>query len=229
MGAGIAASPHCAERRICRCSQPGPLKPEGPAVPALDPGSPAQASPSTEPLPLARSPSNLLDCAARRFAGLSTVPARHSGTEVPRSQNRSVFRGPSWVDHSRVPLCSPHRNASSRVALEEDRLFRRLFPAGPGKNPKALPTACRRRSDLWSPAAPACRCRLLGRPGPPSRSPKHNAPLARVAEAKNAHSSLWITWISGTTTGISGNTARGLTTKASSCPTVLSRRLGQSP
>src|SRR5438045_5704438 len=26
MGAGIAASPHCAERRICRCSQLGPLK-----------------------------------------------------------------------------------------------------------------------------------------------------------------------------------------------------------
>jgi hypothetical protein len=32
-------------------------------------------------------------------------------------------------------------------------LFRRLFPAGPDQNPKALFTACRRRSDLWSPAA----------------------------------------------------------------------------
>ena len=27
MGAGIAASPHCAERRICRCSQPWPRGP----------------------------------------------------------------------------------------------------------------------------------------------------------------------------------------------------------
>jgi hypothetical protein len=30
-----------------------------------------------------------------------------SGTEVPRSQNRPVFRGPSWVAPSRVPLRSP--------------------------------------------------------------------------------------------------------------------------
>ena len=52
------------------------------------------------------------------------------------------------------------RKSGSRVALEEDRLFRRLFPAGPGKNPKALSIACRRRSDLWPPAAPSCRCRL---------------------------------------------------------------------
>src|SRR5207248_9846 len=80
-------------------------------------------------------------------------------------------------------------------------LFRRLFPAGPGKNPKALPIACRRRSDLWSPAAPSCRCRLLGRPGPPSRSPKHHALHPRVGEAKNAGKSLWIMGISGTTIG----------------------------
>ena len=45
-------------------------------TPLLDPGSPAQASHSTEPLPLSRSPIDLLDCAARGFAGLSTFPAR---------------------------------------------------------------------------------------------------------------------------------------------------------
>ena len=76
MGAGIAASPHCAERRICRCSVYLVPLPERFGTPLLDPGSPAQASPPIEPLPLSRSRINLPDCAARRFAGLSTVPAR---------------------------------------------------------------------------------------------------------------------------------------------------------
>jgi hypothetical protein len=60
-----------------------------------------------------------------------------------------------------VPLCSSaiRKSLQNRVARDESPLFRRLFPAGPGKNPKALPIACRRRSDLWSPAAPSCRCR----------------------------------------------------------------------
>jgi hypothetical protein len=43
--------------------------------PALDPGSPAQASLSIQQLPRERSQTDLLDCAARRFAGLSLRPA----------------------------------------------------------------------------------------------------------------------------------------------------------
>ena len=39
-----------------------------------------------------------------------------SGTEVPRSQNRPVFCGPSWVDHSCVPLRSPKIRRSSGAA-----------------------------------------------------------------------------------------------------------------
>ena len=48
-----------------------------------------------------------------------------SRTEVPRSQNRPVFRGPSWVDHSCVPLRSPSPSppkrleVGNRVALEK--------------------------------------------------------------------------------------------------------------
>src|SRR5206468_12433163 len=57
------------------------------------------------------------------------------------------------------------RRRRNRVALEEDRLFRRLIPTDPEKNPKAHSTACRRRSDLWSPAAPSCRCRPSGEAG----------------------------------------------------------------
>ena len=66
-----------------------------------------------------------------------------------------------------VPLCLSmiRRSLQSRVARDESPLFRRLFPAGPDKNPKALPIACRRRSDLWSPAAPSCRCRPSGEAG----------------------------------------------------------------
>ena len=71
MGAGIAASPHCAERRICRCSQLGPLVPEGLAVPALDPGSPAQASLPIWHLSLSRSLADLPDYVARKLAGRS--------------------------------------------------------------------------------------------------------------------------------------------------------------
>jgi hypothetical protein len=122
--------------------------------PALDPGSPAQASLPTEQLPLARSRIVLLDCAARRFAGLSTFPARLVGTEVPRSQNRPVLCGPSWVDHSCVPLCSPTirrpSGAASRLRkIDSSGASSRLAP----KRTEALSTACRRRSDLWSPAA----------------------------------------------------------------------------
>jgi hypothetical protein len=46
-----------------------------------------------------------------------------------------------------------------------DHLFRRLFPAGPGSSPKGLSIACRRRSVLWPPAAPSCRCRPSGEAG----------------------------------------------------------------
>ena len=85
----------------------------------------------------------------------------------PSGQSRPIFRGPSWGDRSRVPLRSP----KSREGPQEPRrtrgnfLFRRLFPAGPGKNPKALPIACRRRSVLLPLPRPSCRCRLSGETG----------------------------------------------------------------
>jgi hypothetical protein len=94
-----------------------------------------------------------------------------SGTEVPRSQNRPVFRGPSWVDHSRVPLRSPSIRRPSGAAsrwrkIDSSGASSRLARDEPGGSSHSR----RRRSDLWSPAAPSCRFWLLGRPGPPSRS-----------------------------------------------------------
>ena len=65
----------------------------------------------------------LLGCASRRLASLSTIGAW-------LSQSHPMFRGPSWVDHSCVSLCPSTRGLPNRVALEEDQLFRRLFPTG---------------------------------------------------------------------------------------------------
>jgi hypothetical protein len=83
-----------------------------------------------------RSPTGLPDRATRR-SHWSLDPSGLPGTEIP-GENRPMFRGPSWVDHSCVPLRSPPRKASNRVALEEDRLFRRLFPADPASAPEGV-------------------------------------------------------------------------------------------
>ena len=97
----------------------------------------------------------LLGCASRRFASLSTIGAW-------QSQSHPMFRGPSWVDHSCVSLCPSARGLPNRVALEEDQLFRRLFPTGA--------TNLRRVSHCLSaeigPSVtlrfPSCRCRPSG-------------------------------------------------------------------
>jgi hypothetical protein len=197
MGAGIAASPHCAERRICRCSHL--VKTRRPQ-PALDPGSPAQASLPIERLPPKRSPTGLPDCAARGFAGPSTDPA----CQEPKLPAKTVRLSAALLGETALASRFAHRNSEE---LREPRrargsfLFRRLIPTDSASAPESFNIACRRRSDLWSPAASACRCRLLERPGPPSRSPAHNAQAGRVAKAKNPVRSLWITGISGTTVG----------------------------
>jgi hypothetical protein len=166
-------------------------------TPLLDPGSPAQASLSTEPLPLSRSPIDLLDCAARRFAGRSTVPACLFRTEVPQSLSHSMFRGPSWTDHSSrpalpsAPKCYGPRRARGRSALPAP------LPGWPGKNPKALPIPAGGDRTLGHLPLPVPVSGFSKRPGPPSRSPAHNAPLFRVAKANFSPSVLWITGISG--------------------------------
>src|SRR3954452_17746858 len=60
-------------------------------LPALDPGSPAQASLSILQLPLARSPADLPDYVARKLAGPSTGPAcwnSNPKTELPAKTAR---------------------------------------------------------------------------------------------------------------------------------------------
>ena len=75
MGAGIAASPQCAERRICRCSSA--WRPEGLLL--LDPNSPAQASLRTVVVPggtfsVFRGPSWADPPARRLLPGGNRVP-----------------------------------------------------------------------------------------------------------------------------------------------------------
>lgn len=200
MGAGIAASPHCAERRICRCSVYLVPLPERFGTPLLDPGSPAQASLSTVQLSPKRSP-DFYSTAPPEGSLVFRRPARLK-TEV-LALNRSMFRGPSWDNLSRVPLRSPNptRRSGSRVARQEDHLFRRLFPAGPSRTRKFFPFL---PAEIGSsvPSSPLLPLPAFpGRLGLPPRSLEDHALSIRVAEAKFSVTSLWITGISGTTIG----------------------------
>ena len=155
MGAGIAASPHCAERRICQTSQSGPRG-------TLIRNSTHQLRRRFLPNRFLRRRSStaLPWCVARRLASVSTRP-------VWPSQSRSMFCGPSWDGHVRVPLRSPTIRRPPGAALRDRKTISsgassRLAPKSPEGN---LPIACRRRSDLWSPAASSIRFRLSDEAG----------------------------------------------------------------
>src|SRR5690349_18574609 len=108
-------------------------------TPLLDPGSPAQASLSTEPLPLSRSPIDLptaLPEGSLVFQSFRPALSEPKSLQVKTTRCSAALLGPITL---RVPLCSPHRSATSRVALEDDRHIRRLFPAGPGRTRRLFP------------------------------------------------------------------------------------------
>jgi hypothetical protein len=162
-------------------------------------------------LPQMRSPVSLLDYVARELAGRSTGPAWLPGnctirrSVASRRQNRLMFRGPSWVGHSCVPLCSPYptRRLGNRVALEKINSSGASSRLAPGRTRKLFPIACRRRSVLRSPAALFFPLPdFPRRRGLPSRSLTSYEPSPRVAKAKFSATSLWITGISGTTIGL---------------------------
>src|SRR5579884_1143646 len=112
-----------------------------------------------------------------------------------------MFRGPSWVNHSRVPLRSPDltRRSGNRVALEKtdsSGASSRLAPERTRKFPP-LPAG----GDRFFCPFLLGEFPLLQRLGRPPRSLEDHAPVIRVAEAKFLVTSLWITGISGTTIG----------------------------
>jgi hypothetical protein len=107
------------------------------------PGSPAQASLPTVPLPRERSLENLLDCAARKLACLSTSRLTLG------SKQSDVLRPFLGRPLSRPALLFPPERVLSRVALEEDQLFRRPLPVGGDRS-------------FNHPPLPSCRCRPSG-------------------------------------------------------------------
>ena len=67
-------------------------------------------------------------------------PGPASGTEIPRSQNRPVFRGPSWVAPSRVPLRSPTiRRPSGAASRSRKTTLPAPLPGWPRQEPKLFP------------------------------------------------------------------------------------------
>ena len=78
----------------------------------------------------------------------------------------------------------------NRVALEEDRLFRRLFPAGPASTPEralALPAGGDR--NLGTYRTRLALSGLLGRPEPPSRS--QESPCTSLPSRKSEIFGIW--------------------------------------
>jgi hypothetical protein len=205
MGAGIAASPHCAERRICRSSA---ATTQGTV--SASPCSPAQAS-----LPIRR---------RSRERSLSPSRVRHPkarfsfGVRPVRRPLRPMFRGPSWDDPlSRPALLPLPKQVKPRRAIGRSSL------------PAPLPDWLRLRSeDLCQapvggdrffhrlPRLPAASGSPARR-GLPSRSLSDNGRPSRFGEARNGCSALLITWISGTTADSSWPFSRRRTGPARGC------------
>ncbi len=115
---------------------------------------------SHQQLPLAKSQTSLLRCAGRSLASVSGV---RPDPKVKTSRCSAALLGMICLR----PALLPHgpktagllRRASGRPSLPAP------LPAGPGKFPKKSTNCLPQRSDLWSPAAPSCRCRLSGEAG----------------------------------------------------------------
>ena len=133
--------------------------------PALDPGSPAQASLPIEQLPRERSPTGLPDCAARGFAGPSTCPACLEPDPKTDFAAKTVRLSTALLGSttlaSRFAHHDPQGTAGTASRLRKIDSSGASYQLTPKRTRRSLLTACRRRSDLWSPAALSCRCRLF--------------------------------------------------------------------
>jgi hypothetical protein len=173
--------------------------------PALDPGSPAQASLPIKQLPLARSRTGLPDCAARGFAGPSPCPACFEldpKTELAAKTVRcSTALLGSTTLASRFAHHDPQGTAGTASRLRKIDSSGASYRPTPKKTRKlfSLPAGGDRTFGHLPHRLAVAGC--LERPGPPSRSQLQHAHLFRVAKAKNEVRSLWITGISGTTAG----------------------------
>ena len=187
MVAGIAASPH-----LRRAYDLPNLTTRSQGNPILNSASPAQASLST-------------DNSLRRGARPTYSTAWPEGSLLfrpilpdPKVKADRCSAALLGMFLNRVPLClcRPESRLQPRRAFERSSLPAPR-PGWPRKVPEEPFTACRGdRTFSHLPRFPAV-AGPLARPGPPSRSPSHHAPVARVGKAKNLGASLWITGISG--------------------------------
>ena len=178
--------------------------------PALDPGSPAQASLPIEQLPRKRSQTDL-----------PTAPPE--GSLAFRSVRPAFEFDPKTELSAKTVRCSTallgSTTLASRFAHQIQSLpketpnpgtasrLRKIDSSGasyrptPKRTRKLIPLPAGGDRTFGHPPHLPVVADPLARPGPPSRSPSDNAPPARVAKAKNGVRSLWITGISGTTFG----------------------------
>jgi hypothetical protein len=99
--------------------------------------------------------------------GLALLKPSIRRPNISRGQNRPMFCGPSWGNRSRVPLRSPKFRRTPGAASRERQLpLPAPLPGWPRFHfRRSFDNACRRRSDLWSPAASSIRCRLSDEAG----------------------------------------------------------------
>jgi hypothetical protein len=159
MGAGIAASPHCAERRICRYSWAWSTSAFRPSLTRSRSWLTSSGDAFHRTAPSCEEPDRPTRLRRPRrggdHAGLSTVPARRLG---PKSLEAKTVQCSAALLGS-PPLASRFAHRPSEDHQEPRRarrrqLFRRLFPAGPDKN---------RSSSHCLPAeiGPLVTCRIL--------------------------------------------------------------------
>jgi len=157
MGAGIAASPHCAERRICQISC---LRSQGNLTQELRLTSSGVAS------HLIASSRGRNPIALPQRAGPKTsLPFRPTGPGQARAIRCSAAL--LGMASFRVSLRSPKIRRPPEAASRDRKTISsgassRLAPESPEGN---FPIACRRRSDLRPPAASSFRFRLSDEAG----------------------------------------------------------------
>ena len=147
MGAGIAASPHCAERRICRCSiylGPAPETGLRPRFSILAHQLRRRIPPNRSLLRGARSiystarPEGSLVFRPFRPGVWNRSPSKPKPSSVPRPFLGCPLPRPALLTrtsspHEENPELREPRRATGR------QLFRRLFPAGPERTRKLFP------------------------------------------------------------------------------------------
>jgi len=170
--------------------------------PALDPGSPAQASHPIKQLPPGEEPdfSTPVRCPRVRCWFDPSGPAQEPKSPAKTVQCSAALLGSTT-------LASRFASRPSEEALRAASRLRKIDSSGASS--RLAPSPLRRASTL-----PAGGDRTFGhlprllavaglpeRLGPPSRSQLDHALRLRVGKAKNAGTSLWITGISVTTDG----------------------------